>query len=133
MSMTAAHEPATPEHSTSREPSSSAPSTESFGYLSARAPGRFDVLRSPVKAVVLEADRMAQAGQADPQVLSASADADRSTLVEARNFYASLVSATSDDFRATAALRLLNRAISATPVIDPLDWKKRWNQRFRRP
>ena len=131
--MIAADEPATSKPSTSREGSSSASSNESTGHLSARDPGRFDVLRSPVKAVVLEADRMAQAGQADPQVLSACADADRSTLVEARNFYASLVSARSDDFRATAALRLLNRAVSATPVIDPLDWKKRWNQRFRRP
>ena len=145
MSMTAAQEPATPrpspspeafpsaEASPSPEASLSESSNESTGYLSARDPGRFDVLRLPVKAVALEADSMAQAGPADPEVLSASAGGDRSTLVEARNFYASLVSARSDDFRATAALSLLNRAISATPVIDPLDWKKRWHQRFRRP
>ena len=95
--------------------------------------GQFDLLRPPVRSVALEADRMVESGDADAGRLAASAAGDRLTLAEARDFYASLVRVRSDDFRATTALRLLNRALSATPIVDPLDWKKRWHQRFRRP
>jgi hypothetical protein len=38
-----------------------------------------------------------------------------------------------DDFEATGTLQLLNRVLSHVPIEDPLDWKVRWTQRFRRP
>lgn len=95
--------------------------------------GQFDLLRPLARVAALEADQMAEAGVTDAGLLAASAGGDRMALAEARNFYATLVRARSDDFRATAALRLLNRAMSETPIIDPLDWKPRWHQRFRRP
>lgn len=37
-----------------------------------------------------------------------------------------------DDWNATAALRLLNRALADLPRKDPLDWQVRWKQR-RKP
>ncbi len=32
----------------------------------------------------------------------------------------------SDDYRATAALALVNRALATAARVDPLDWKLRW-------
>lgn len=66
------------------------------------------------------------------ELLSASGES-RSDLEAARDLVAARVHARVDDFEATAALQLLNRAVSRAPIHDPLDWKVRWGQRFRRP
>ncbi len=57
----------------------------------------------------------------------------RRDLEAARDLVAARVHARVDDFAATAALQLLNRTLSEAPIHDPLDWKVRWGQRFRRP
>ena len=46
---------------------------------------------------------------------------------------AARVRAAVDDWDATAALTLLNRTLSLLPRHDPLDWRVRWTQRFRKP
>ena len=67
------------------------------------------------------------------QDLMAAAGERRQDLEVARDRVAALVHARVDDYEATAALQLLNRTMSQTPIHDPLDWKVRWGQRFRRP
>jgi hypothetical protein len=92
------------------------------------------MLLSPrAQQAAAEAERMLDEGESDPEALAQRMGLDREALQEARDFFASLVRAHSDDFRATEALRLVNRAMSKTPIVDPLDWKPRWHQRFRRP
>jgi len=94
---------------------------------------RFMLLSPRAQQVAAEAERMLDEGESDPDALAQRMGLDREALQEARDFFASLVRAHSDDFRATEALRLVNRAMSKTPIVDPLDWKPRWHQRFRRP
>lgn len=65
--------------------------------------------------------------------LLTTAGGDRPTLVEARDGVAAQVHARVDDFEATATLQLLNRVLGRVPIKDPLDWRVRWTQRFRRP
>lgn len=65
--------------------------------------------------------------------LMAAAGGDRRTVEAARDRVAGRVRARVDDFEATATLTLLNRALQHIPINDPLDWKVRWTQRFRRP
>lgn len=65
--------------------------------------------------------------------LLAAAGGDRPTVEAARNLVAERVRSDVGDFGATTALQILNRALSALPIEDPLDWKIRWGQRFRRP
>ncbi len=65
--------------------------------------------------------------------LVAAAGPARQDLEAARDRVAARVHARVDDFEATAALQLLNRALSRAPIHDPLDWKVRWTQRFRKP
>jgi len=73
-------------------------------------------------------------GAVDPvEALCAAAGGDRAALEAARDEVATRVHRAVDDFEATAALTLLNRALSAQPRIDPLDWRVRWTQRFRKP
>ena len=74
----------------------------------------------------------ADADQAAEDLL-AVAGGQRSALVDARDRVATAVHARVDDFEATATLQLLNRVLSRVPIIDPLDWRVRWTQRFRRP
>lgn len=72
----------------------------------------------------------------DPEAaddLVAAAGPARRDLEEARDRVANRVHARVDDFEASAALQLLNRALSRAPIHDPLDWRVRWTQRFRRP
>jgi hypothetical protein len=57
---------------------------------------------------------------------------DRRSLESARDQAAAQVRARVDDWEATAALRLLNRAIADLPPTDPFDWQIRWKQR-RKP
>lgn len=68
-----------------------------------------------------------------PAELLAAAGGDRRQVEAARDLVAARVRSRVDDFEATASLQLLNRALSRTPIDDPLDWKVRWGQRFRRP
>lgn len=65
--------------------------------------------------------------------LVAAAGPARRDLETARDRVAERLHARVDDFEATAALQLLNRALSRAPIHDPLDWKVRWTQRFRKP
>ena len=67
------------------------------------------------------------------QDLLAAGGGDRRTVEAARDQVAARIRARVDDFEATAVLQLLNRTLSQLPIHDPLDWKVRWGQRFRRP
>lgn len=62
-----------------------------------------------------------------------AAGGDRRVIETARDRVAARVRQRVDDFEATATLTLLNRALAGLPIHDPLDWKVRWSQRFRRP
>jgi hypothetical protein len=63
----------------------------------------------------------------------AAAGGDRGAIEAARDRMAAAVHARSDDFESTATLQLLNRVLSKVPINDPLDWRVRWTQRFRKP
>lgn len=65
--------------------------------------------------------------------LLAAAGGDRKTVEAARDRVTARVRARVDDFEATATLQLLNRVLSQLPIHDPLDWRVRWTQRFRKP
>ena len=86
--------------------------------------------------VVARAGQLARdavpADDAAADVLAAAAG-DRRTVEAARDLVAARVHAKVDDFEATATLQLLNRVLSRLPIHDPLDWRVRWTQRFRRP
>jgi hypothetical protein len=76
------------------------------------------------------------AGDTGPEAadrVAAVAGRHRGAVVEARDAMAARVGARVDDFEATAMLQLLNRTLSRMPIHDPLDWRVRWTQRFRRP
>ena len=90
---------------------------------------------SNADAVVSRAAELVRdgAGRDVAAELLAAADGDRAQVEEARDIVANRVRTRSDDFEATASLQLLNRALSNLPIHDPLDWKVRWGQRFRRP
>ncbi len=60
------------------------------------------------------------------------AGGDRAALERARDRYAMHLHSRPDDFTATAALTLLNRALAECPLVEPLDWKQRW-ARGRKP
>lgn len=62
--------------------------------------------------------------------LVAHAGTDRSALVAARNAFATRLHHHGDDYAATAALRLLNRALAAYGWHDPYDWHSRFGHRF---
>jgi hypothetical protein len=66
-------------------------------------------------------------------VLSTAAGGDRSIIEAARNIVAAHLHGVIDDWGATATLTLLNRTLAVMPRTDPLDWRVRWTQRFRRP
>ncbi len=89
----------------------------------------------------LTADRIAEhaaalAGEVDQQDavtrLIDLADGDRHLMEAARDQMAALLHTRVDDWNATAALTLLNRALSRMPRNDPLDWRERWS-RHRKP
>ena len=67
-----------------------------------------------------------------PDAIVEAAGGDRQVLEAARDKVATQVRKQVDDFEATAALRLLNRALSETPPTDPFDWQVRWERR-RKP
>lgn len=94
------------------------------------------MVASTVDDVVVRAAELSRDGvsaaDAAPDVLAA-AGGDRRTVEAARDRMASRVHARVDDFEATATLQMLNRVLSRLPIHDPLDWRVRWTQRFRRP
>jgi hypothetical protein len=53
---------------------------------------------------------------------------DRHALEAARDQVAAQLHRQVDDFQATATLTLLNRAVSDSPIVDPLDWRVRWSK-----
>jgi hypothetical protein len=57
---------------------------------------------------------------------------DRHALEAARDQVAAHLHRHVDDYQATATLTLLNRALSNTPIVDPLDWRVRWSK-HRKP
>ena len=76
------------------------------------------------------------AGTGSPNAAEALAGAsggDRHLLEAARNLVVGRIHASVDDWSATDALTLLNRTLATMPREDPLDWRVRWGQRFRRP
>ncbi len=87
------------------------------------------------EALMSRAYELSRAGASSDAVeqMMAAAGPQRKDLEEARDRVAAQVRARVDDFAATAALQLLNRALSKAPIHDPLDWRVRWTQRFRRP
>ena len=84
-------------------------------------------------AIALEAAHLAH--DRDPAAadkLIAIANGDREALEAARDQVAAHLHAQVDDWEATAALTLLNRALARIPRVDPLDWRERWS-RHRKP
>jgi hypothetical protein len=68
-----------------------------------------------------------------PEALWEAAGDNRVAVEAARDHVAARIHRSVDDWDATAALTLLNKALSDMPRTDPLDWRVRWTQRFRRP
>jgi hypothetical protein len=62
-----------------------------------------------------------------------AAGGDRTALELARNQVARRLHSHVGDWRAGAALGLLNKALVKVGWTDPYDWKIRWSQPFRRP
>ena len=91
---------------------------------------------SVVDDVIARADKLARDGvtadAAGGELLEA-AGGDRRAIEAARDRVAAKLRRRVDDFEATATLTFLNRALAGLPIDDPLDWKVRWTQRFRRP
>ena len=88
------------------------------------------------EGLAARAYELSRASGATPEAveqLLAAAGTHRQDLEAARDRVAAQVRARVDDFAATAALQLPNRALSKAPIHDPLDWRVRWTQRFRRP
>jgi len=86
--------------------------------------------------VIARATKLAREGTpadaAAAELLDAAAG-DRRVVEMARDRVAARLRARVDDFEATATLTLLNRVLAGLPIHDPLDWKVRWTQRFKRP
>jgi hypothetical protein len=87
------------------------------------------------EAIAAQATELARSGSPDSatQALVAAAGGDRQTIETARDQLAARLHTAVDDWDATAALTLLNRTLADMPRHDPLDWRVRWKQRFRRP
>jgi hypothetical protein len=89
-----------------------------------------------VEAVLSCAHKRALAGDTPDSAVDdvmAAAGGDRHLLEAARDVAAERVHLRTDDFESTAALQMLNRVLSRVPIVDPLDWRVRWGQRFRKP
>ena len=84
--------------------------------------------------IVRQAAEFAAGGDpvAAADALIASVGPDRKALAGARDQVAQRLHRQNDDFEATAALTVLNRALSRVPIVDPLDWRVRW-AKHRKP
>ncbi len=89
-----------------------------------------DVLVAKAAMLAQDSEGASQDGAVDSLV--AAAGGDRAALEEARRRYALRLHGRSDDWEATAALNLLNRALSKLGPTDPFDWRERW-ARHRKP
>jgi len=87
------------------------------------------------EAIASQALELARSGSTHSaaEALATAAGGDRQTVEAARDQMASHLHNEVDDWAATAALTLLNRTLADMPRHDPLDWRVRWTQRFRRP
>jgi tRNA C32,U32 (ribose-2'-O)-methylase TrmJ len=87
------------------------------------------------EVIAAQAAELSRSGSQDSAVeaLVAAAGGDRLIIEAARDRVAAHLHTAVDDWDATAALTLLNRTLAAMPRHDPLDWRVRWTQRFRRP
>jgi len=87
------------------------------------------------EAIASQAGELARSGPSGgaTETLVEAAGGDRRLIEAARDHVASHLHNAVDDFEATAALTLLNRTLASMPRHDPLDWRVRWTQRFRRP
>jgi hypothetical protein len=87
------------------------------------------------EAIASQAADLSKPGAANDavDVLSAAANGDRRIIEAARDNVAAHLHVVVDDWSATATLTLLNRTLAMMPRTDPLDWRVRWTQRFRRP
>jgi len=81
--------------------------------------------------LALNAAEAARAGHTTEAIIDA-AGGERAAIESARDSLAASVRRRVDDFESTAALRLLNRALSEMPPIDPFDWQVRW-EKHRKP
>lgn len=86
---------------------------------------------SAPEELALQAAEVALAGGTSEAIIEA-AGGDRAAIEAARDRVAISVRRRVDDFESTAALRLLNRALSEMPPTDPFDWQVRWERR-RKP
>lgn len=79
-------------------------------------------------SIAQEAADLADVGPAERDAavakLVALAHGDRQALVEARDYYAHRLHHRADDWTATGALNLLNRAVAAIGWDETYDWKK---------
>lgn len=73
------------------------------------------------------------AGDGGVSELVSLAGSDRTALVAARDAFARRLRDHSDDYAATGALRLLNRALSSYGWTDPYDWRQRFGHRLIKP
>ena len=85
-----------------------------------------------IAAQAAELARSDSPGAATEALVTAAGGA-RQTIEAARDRVAAHLHTAVDDWDATAALTLLNRTLAGMPRHDPLDWRVRWTQRFRRP
>jgi hypothetical protein len=84
------------------------------------------------KAAMLAQDTQGADQNGAVAALLSAAGNDRAALEEARRRYALRLHGRSDDWEATAALALLNRALATIGTEDPFDWRERW-ARHRKP
>jgi hypothetical protein len=86
------------------------------------------------EAIVQHAGELARDGDLADAVdqLIGVVGPDRGALETARDQVAAHLHRHVDDWQATAALRVLNRALAQLPRTDPLDWRVRWSH-HRKP
>jgi hypothetical protein len=85
-------------------------------------------------AIIQHAGQLAKDGDVNEAVdqLIATVGPDRAAIESARDRVAAHIHRNVDDWAATAALTVLNRALARIPRNDPLDWRVRWSK-HRKP
>ena len=84
--------------------------------------------------IIQQAGALASNGNLNDAVdqLVAVTGPDRTAIESARDRVAAQLHRNVEDFQATAALTVLNRALARIPRNDPLDWRVRWSK-HRKP
>jgi len=94
---------------------------------------RYDPQMPIIASEALAQSAIAEAGSDDSvESLIDASGGDRLLVEAARDHLAARVRRRVDDFGSTAGLRLLNRALSEMPRVDPYDWQVRW-EHHRKP